>query len=68
MRMPLVACDKGHKGYQIVTSGPGARAMMGMGASATRGRAAATAGARAEADMELEKCLQGKGWTQETRE
>ncbi len=30
---------------QIITSGVGARGMMGMGASATRGRAAATAGA-----------------------
>ncbi len=33
-----------------------------------RGRVGATTGARAEADMELEKCLRGKGWAQETRE
>ncbi len=53
---------------QIITSGVGARGMVGMGASTPRGRVAATTGARAEADMELKKCLQGKGWTQETRE
>jgi hypothetical protein len=53
---------------QIVTSRVGARAMMGMGAPTTRGRIAATSGARVEADMERAKCLQSKGWTQETRE
>ncbi len=58
-----VACNT-----EIVTSGVGARGMMGMGAATTRGRAAATAGARAEADMERAECLRGKGWTQETRE
>jgi len=57
-----VACNN-----QILTSSIGARGMMGMGAPTTRGRVAATTGARAQADVEWAKCLQGKGWTRETR-
>ncbi len=63
LKADTVTCNN-----QIITSRIGGRGMMGMGAPTARGRVATTTGARAEADMELKKCLQGKGWTQETRE
>lgn len=53
---------------EIVTSSIGARAIRGMGAPTVGGRTAITSGARADAARALEQCLQGKGWTRETRE
>jgi len=55
-----VACNN-----QILTSSIGARGMLGMGAPTPRGRAEASSRARAGADLELTKCLQEKGWTQQ---